>query len=155
MAAIVQEMAVLRRALSAAPRALLQRGGASRFTAVPSVSVAPRRHAWQGPWRWHACALSTTAPEPRYRVSARARCEDKDWTQLSAEQQAAAEGLGWTPESWDGEVEHGTDQWEDLTKEERAWAIQLGFTRKIWDTPFLGVFWDELDEDKQVWARAP
>ena len=51
-----------------------------------------------------------------------------------------------------GGVEHAKDDWEDLSKEERAWAIELGFTRKIWNTPFLGVFWDELGEEKQVGA---
>ena len=138
------------------PRALIRAcSGSSCLTVAQrpgSLHILPAAQCWvDSSCRWQACATFTSAPAP-YRFSPRARCEDKDWVQLSPQEHVAAKGLGWSPESWDGDVEHAKDDWEDLSKEERAWAIELGFTRKIWNTPFLGVFWDELGEEKQVGA---
>ena len=61
--------------------------------------------------------------------------KDKEpWDVLLVEERAAAEKLGWTPESW----EHGdppvcSSAWETLDAEQRAAATALGYERVIWD----------------------
>ena len=76
------------------------------------------------------------AAPPRTPQSPPARLgKDKEsWDVLLVEERAAAEKLGWTPESW----EHGdppvcASAWETLDAEQRAAATALGYERVIWD----------------------
>ena len=61
--------------------------------------------------------------------------KDKEsWDVLLVEERAAAEKLGWTPESWeDGDPPVCASAWETLDAEQRAAATALGYERVIWD----------------------
>ena len=61
--------------------------------------------------------------------------KDKEsWDVLLVEERAAAEKLGWTPESWeDGDPPVCASAWEMLDAEQRAAATALGYERVIWD----------------------
>lgn len=95
------------------------------------------------------------AAPPRTPQSPPARLgKDKEsWDVLLVEERAAAEKLGWTPESW----EHGdppvcSSAWEMLDAEQRAAATALGYERLIWDVEY------EVDQphtpgkDKEYWC---
>ena len=83
-----------------------------------------------------AARLAYMAAPPGTPQSPPARLgKDKEsWDVLLVEERAAAEKLGWTPESW----EHGdppvcSSAWETLDAEQRAAATALGYERVIWD----------------------
>ena len=99
--------------------------------------------------------LADMAAPPRTPQSPPARLgKDKEsWDVLLVEERAAAEKLGWTPESW----EHGdppvcSSAWETLDAEQRAAATALGYERVIWDVEY------EVDQphtpgkDKEYWC---
>jgi hypothetical protein len=57
---------------------------------------------------------------------------------------------GWNQESWDEGASHPTDDWLELTAEERTSAETLGHSHRTWNKPVDGLFWSELDDEKQV-----
>ena len=102
-----------------------------------------------------AARLAYMAAPPGTPQSPPARLgKDKEsWDVLLVEERAAAEKLGWTPESW----EHGdppvcSSAWETLDAEQRAAATALGYERVIWDVEY------EVDQphtpgkDKEYWC---
>ena len=102
-----------------------------------------------------AARLAYMAAPPGTPQSPPARLgKDKEsWAVLLVEERAAAEKLGWTPESW----EHGdppvcSSAWETLDAEQRAAATALGYERVIWDVEY------EVDQphtpgkDKEYWC---
>ena len=90
--------------------------------------------------------------------------KDKEsWAVLLVEERAAAEKLGWTPESWeDGDPPVCASAWEMLDAEQRAAATALGYERVIWDeeaaasdVELLGAFpLLELPEEMQLLVAA-
>ena len=72
---------------------------------------------------------------------------------LLVEERAAAEKLGWTPDSW----EHGdppvcSSAWETLDPELRAAATALGYERVIWDVEYEVDQPRTLGKDKEYWC---
>ena len=90
--------------------------------------------------------------------------KDKEpWDVLLVEERAAAEKLGWTPESWEhGDLPVCSSAWETLDAEQRAAATALGYERVIWDeeaaasdVELLGAFpLLELPEEMQLLVAA-
>ena len=80
--------------------------------------------------------------------------KDKEsWDVLLVEERAAAEKLGWTPESWDhGDPPVCSSAWQTLDAEQRAAATALGYEEVIWDVEY------EVDQphtpgkDKEYWC---
>jgi tetratricopeptide (TPR) repeat protein len=84
--------------------------------------------------------------------------DQRDWKQLNAEEQSAAQRLGWSAKTWDdGEwLDEDSTQscvsWDALTAGSRADAELLGFDKREWD---LCYYADEHEEaEDQQNARA-
>lgn len=60
-----------------------------------------------------------------------------DWADLTADEQALWETLGWDEASWQGETEAPDSEnnaWSDLTDAQRAALEQLGYDEQYWDS---------------------
>ncbi|CAE7870780.1 EB1C [Symbiodinium sp. KB8] len=86
-----------------------------------------------------------------------------NWEQLSFLQRQAAQGLGFTPESWNAKDSRISQDpaceksWAELTEEERAWALKLGVkSRNAWDNgtaPVWAKAWRKLSHAERKAAE--
>ena len=90
-----------------------------------------------------------------------AKVWEKQWEQLSFLQRQAAQGLGFTPDSWnkkDTSKDPACDKsWDDLTEEERSFATKLGVKSKnAWDNgtaPVWNKTWKKLSNAERKAAE--
>lgn len=86
-------------------------------------------------------------------------CE-KDWKELTSEEQEAAKAMGNTKESWNETEENEEEDeeevdmdWDEFNDTQKKAATQLGFNKNSWDTdqenPIEKLYWYQLTPEQQ------
>jgi hypothetical protein len=83
----------------------------------------------------HKWGLNSTVWDKSMLMSCDAPVANKTWKELNANEQKAAQQLGFDKNSWEGEVAIAIDDlnWDELSAKQQASATALGYTQKNWD----------------------